>query len=165
MRTGQTFIGSPILAGSIVLAVLALLLLGAHAALAQVAGQSRIQIGYAISPVPLNLDGKNPALVGLGSYLVNGLGACNSCHVGARDDNAGLFLAGGEGPNLTPDDSGLPNGLTKQQFLDIMRNGVSPEGNPISTDMPWEFYRYMTNRDLNAIYQFLLSIPTQPGPR
>jgi hypothetical protein len=141
------------------------LFLGAQGVLAQVDGQSRIQIGYTISPVPLTLDGKNPALVGLGSYLVNGPGACNSCHVGSRNDNAGLFLAGGEGPNLTPDDSGLPNGLTQQQFFDIMRNGLSPEGNPISTDMPWEFYRYMTNRDLNAIYQYLLSIPTQPGPR
>jgi len=162
MRRRQTFIGSLVLVVCIVVAVpIAILLLGAQGVLAQVDGQSRIQIGYAISPVPLNLYGRNPALVGLGSYLVNGPGACNSCHVGAT----GLYLAGGEGPNLTPDDGGLPNGLTKQQFFDIMRNGVSPEGNPISTDMPWEAYRYMTNRDLNAIYQFLLSIPTQPGPR
>src|SRR5262249_31317050 len=31
---------------------------------------SRIQRGFAIAPVRLNLTGKNPALVGLGSYLV-----------------------------------------------------------------------------------------------
>ena len=41
---------------------------------------SRIQQGFAIAPVPLNLDGKNPALVGLGSYIVNAQGDCNGCH-------------------------------------------------------------------------------------
>ena len=29
---------------------------------------SRIEQGFEIAPVPLNLEGKNPALVGLGSY-------------------------------------------------------------------------------------------------
>ena len=42
--------------------------------------QSKIQQGFAIAPVPLNLAGKNRALVGLGSYLVNGDGDCNGCH-------------------------------------------------------------------------------------
>jgi hypothetical protein len=41
---------------------------------------SRIQQGFAIAPVPLNLTGKNHALVGLGSYLVNGAADCNGCH-------------------------------------------------------------------------------------
>ena len=40
---------------------------------------SRIRIGFAIAPVQLNLEGKNPALVGLGSYIVNTEG-CNDCH-------------------------------------------------------------------------------------
>jgi len=31
--------------------------------------ESRIRQGFAIAPVPLNLKGNNPALVGLGSYL------------------------------------------------------------------------------------------------
>jgi hypothetical protein len=42
--------------------------------------ESKIQQGFAIAPVPLNLAGKNHALVGLGSYLVNGDGDCNGCH-------------------------------------------------------------------------------------
>jgi hypothetical protein len=41
---------------------------------------SRIDRGFDIAPVPLNLEGKNRALVGLGSYLVNAVGACNDCH-------------------------------------------------------------------------------------
>jgi hypothetical protein len=42
--------------------------------------ESRIEIGFAIAPVPLNLEGKNRALVGLGSYLVNAAMSCNDCH-------------------------------------------------------------------------------------
>src|SRR5712692_6235348 len=41
---------------------------------------SKIKQGFAIAPVPLNLVGKNPALVGLGSYIVNAQGDCDGCH-------------------------------------------------------------------------------------
>ena len=42
--------------------------------------ESKIQQGFAIAPVPLNLAGKDHALVGLGSYIVNAQGDCNGCH-------------------------------------------------------------------------------------
>src|SRR6266436_9163931 len=42
--------------------------------------ESRIEQGFEIAPVHLNLEGKNRALVGLGSYIVNGQGDCNACH-------------------------------------------------------------------------------------
>ena len=42
--------------------------------------ESRIEQGFDIAPVPLNLEGENRALVGLGSYLVNAVAACNDCH-------------------------------------------------------------------------------------
>ena len=35
--------------------------------------QSKIQRGFDIAPVPLNLTGKNRALVGMGSYLVQAI--------------------------------------------------------------------------------------------
>ena len=41
---------------------------------------SRVEIGFQIAPVPLNLEGKNRALVGLGSYWVNALASCDDCH-------------------------------------------------------------------------------------
>ena len=41
---------------------------------------SRIHQGFAIAPVQLNLRGKDPALVGLGSYIVNAQASCNDCH-------------------------------------------------------------------------------------
>ena len=42
--------------------------------------EQRIRVRFEIAPVPLNLRGKDPALVGLGSYLVNASGGCDDCH-------------------------------------------------------------------------------------
>ena len=39
-----------------------------------------IQIGLTVAPVRLNMAGKDPSLVGLGSYIVNVTGDCNGCH-------------------------------------------------------------------------------------
>jgi len=55
--------------------------------------ESEIRQGFAIAPVPLNLDGKNRALVGLGSYLVNAVADCNGCHNAGPGNNQ--FLPGG----------------------------------------------------------------------
>src|SRR6266516_1302490 len=53
---------------------------------------SKIRIGFAIAPVPLNLRGKNRDLVGLGSYIVNAQANCNGCH---SSDPATKFVPGG----------------------------------------------------------------------
>jgi hypothetical protein len=42
--------------------------------------ESKIQRGFEIAPVTLNLHGKDRELVGLGSYIVNAVGDCNGCH-------------------------------------------------------------------------------------
>jgi hypothetical protein len=47
--------------------------------------EAKVQIGFRIAPVNLNLEGKDPELVGLGSYIVNGENDCNACH------NSGTF--------------------------------------------------------------------------
>jgi hypothetical protein len=111
--------------------------------------ESRVQQGLAIAPVPLDLQGKNRALVGLGSYLVNAQGDCAACHT----DVAPAFVPGGNpylgepeqidparyliggrqfgapgvGPrsrDLTPNiETGLPAGYTFEEFLHVMRTG------------------------------------------
>ncbi len=146
---------------------------------------SRIQIGFRIAPVPLDLKGKNRGMVGLGSYLVNAVASCNDCHtcpnfapghdpyVGqdARV-NAENYLAGGRqfGPftsrNLTPDADGNPAGLTAQEFLDTIRTGHPPDDPPgyLLQVMPWPVLRNQADRDLLSIYEFLRSIPpASPG--
>ena len=143
---------------------------------------SRIVLGYKINPVQLNLRGKNKALVGLGSYLVNAGGACNDCHtqtpykVGGNpflgqpeQINTDHYLAGGQcfGPfrsrNLTPDATGKPAGLTFPDFLKIIRTGVDDDNlhPPLALlqVMPWPVYRHLSDRDLKAIYTYLSAIP------
>jgi hypothetical protein len=116
---------------------------------------ARIIRGYQIAPVTLNLRGKDLALVGLGSYIVNGVGGCNDCHTSppyadggdpflgqAKQVNAARYLAGGTpfGPpgdpntpvsrNLTPRANGLPANLTWPQFLETLRTGRDLKNRP-----------------------------------
>jgi hypothetical protein len=46
-----------------------------------------VRVGYSIAPVPLNLEGKNHDLVGLGSFIVNAQADCNGCHTGGAPPN------------------------------------------------------------------------------
>ena len=151
----------------------------------------RIRIGYLIAPVPLALRGLNRDLVGLGSYLVNAQAGCNDCHTNppyaAGHDpfmgqpaqvNVDHYLAGGQafGPftsrNLTPepDNGNLPAGLTHDQFRQVLRTGIDfdhlhPQYGPLLQVMPWPTYGQMSNRDIDAIYEYLRAIPhAEPGP-
>jgi hypothetical protein len=113
----------------------------------------RVRIGFEIAPVPLDLTGKNRALVGLGSYLVNAVASCNDCHTQSAISeyspggnpffgqpkivNTTAYLSGGRdfgalaantphivSRNLTPDKSGRPEGgRSFDQFLHIMETG------------------------------------------
>ena len=143
----------------------------------------KIQQGFAIAPVPLNLRGKNRALVGLGSYIVNAQSACNDCHTNpafapghdpylgqTEQVNVANYLGGGRpfGPtlvsrNITPDAHGLPSGLTREQFITALRTGIDKDGEILQV-MPWPVYGKMSDRDLSAIYEYLRSIPSLDGP-
>jgi hypothetical protein len=183
---------------------------------AQADSNSEVQIGFAIAPVQLNMKGRNPALVGKGSYIVNAKADCNGCHnspdLGGewalghnpyfgqpKMVNALGYLGGGMtfGPfpgqgiggngqltiysrNLTPDTSGLPEGgHTFAEFLTIIRTGhdfdaahpacptlgvmgciASPPFNATLLQvMPWPVQGYMSDDDLQAVYEYLSAIP------
>jgi hypothetical protein len=150
--------------------------------------ESKIQQGFQLSPVLLDLTRKNRASVGLGSYIVNAVAGCNDCHTcrsyasdpyhgGTGAPNATNYLAGGvvfntpdgtfTSPNLTPTlDTGLPDGgHTFEQFLSMMRTGHDADPPfDILQVMPWPIYGKMTDRDLRAVYDFLGAIPhAEPG--
>ena len=145
--------------------------------------QSKIIRGFEISPVPLNLSGKNRGLVGLGSYIVNSSG-CNDCHTRpsylpggdpfkgqAEAINADQYLTGGRqfGPftsvNLTPDALGRPAGLTLDEFMTLLRTGHDPDAPPgrLLQVMPWPVFGKKTDNDLRAIYEYLSAIPSKPN--
>jgi len=61
---------------------------------------SVVEQGFAVSPIPknkLNLAGKDRALVGLGSYLVNSGADCNGCHTFPRFLRPGGTASGTNG--------------------------------------------------------------------
>jgi hypothetical protein len=145
----------------------------------------RILRGFQISPVHVTLRHRNRDLVGLGSYLVNAIGGCNDCHTNPsyaaghdpfmgqpKQVNSAHFLAGGQqfgpftSPNITPDEDGLPAGLTLAQFKNVIRTGHDPDDpSRLLQVMPWPTYQTMTDNDLRAIYEYLRSIPhAEPGP-
>jgi hypothetical protein len=147
---------------------------------------SRIQRGFQIAPVPLHLHGHNRDLVGLGSYIVNAQAACNDCHTNPsfapggdpyqgqpKHVNTAGYLAGGQhfgpfiSPNITPDKNGLPAGLTWPGFRHVIRTGHDPDpaaGGRLLQVMPWPTYQDMTDRDLQAVYEYLRSIPSIATP-
>ena len=134
---------------------------------------SEVQIGFAIAPVSVDLFKKNRSLVGLGSYYVNSVSECVGCH----NRPTGEYLGGGRpfGPvqsrNLTPDSTGRPAGLTLSELTEVMRSGtdfkgLTPDvgGSPgVLIVMPWEAYRHGTDRFIEAIYEYLRSIPCVEG--
>ena len=208
---------------------------------------SEIRRGFAIAPVPLNLEGKNCALVGLGSFIVNGHADCDGCHSSGGPPNfnyangqnpyllgvnapgkidPSTYLSGGAdfgtavppsafvggfppgsipasypppeygeyvGPdiitrNLTPDKNGVPEGgNTLEQFKTIIRTGKDfdhlhptcttalPQPSPancipppvngeVLQVMPWPVFHNMTDHEIEAIYEYLKTIPCIEGP-
>ncbi len=94
LATPATLLGGALVAGA--------MLIPAQGAQAQIdpGTDARIAAGYATTPVGVNLDGKNPALVGLGSYIINTAGVCNHCH-----GNTTQYIPSGNPYDLPP-----PNG-------------------------------------------------------
>src|SRR3954454_23103677 len=41
---------------------------------------AKVELGFRLSPVHLNVDSLGRRFVGYGSYLVNAIGGCNDCH-------------------------------------------------------------------------------------
>jgi hypothetical protein len=93
-----------------------------------------------------------------GEFLVT-VATCQDCH--------GENLAGGQ---VGPNDPFAPNltrggelvGWTETDFFTLMRTGVHPTGRTISTVMPWQAFRNMTDTELKAIWAYLQGLPALP---
>jgi hypothetical protein len=63
----------------------------------------------------------------------------------------------------TPDENGLPAGLTFAQFRETLRTGVDQDDpSRLLQVMPWPVYGNLSDRDLLAIYTYLRTIPSLP---
>jgi hypothetical protein len=157
---------------------------------------ARIFRGFEIAPVPLNLEGKIGSSWGSeATSSTRKAGAMTATplrrtpraaiHFSESRRSAARYLAGGTpfgdptdpntpvSRNLTPRAStGLPAGLTWEQFRVVMRTGADLKHRPPfvpSADqdllqvMPWPVYQDMIDRDLRAIYEYLRTIPSLPS--
>jgi hypothetical protein len=153
---------------SIVAIALAGMLISSPRAQAQETEATLSQVGLSIAPVPLNLTGLDPTMVGLGSYFVNAVGDCNGCHTGGGVPNfnyaAGrnpyfgqptqvdqtVYLSGGDdfGP------VGTPTGPNMYQGPDIVSRNLTPDqtGLPAGRTLA-EFLQVMTiGRDYDNLH-------------
>lgn len=141
--------------------------------------RARIDKGLQLAaPFDISLEGRDRDLVGLGSYIVNTQGGCNDCHTNPpfapggdpfngepKQVNVAAYLRGGMpfgpdlvAPGIRPDAQGLPSGLSREAFIQLMRTGQDENGRILQV-MPWPVYQDMTDRDLSAIYEYLSALP------
>jgi hypothetical protein len=128
---------------------------------------SQVQQGAAIAPVKLNLAGKVPAKVYMGSYLVNAIGDCSGCHSFPQYLEEGITA--GSNPNAGDPYEGMPsdqsvNGQLKanfnsahylaggQCFGPFMARNLTPEPNGRPEDLTEaEFIQVMrTGEDIHC---------------
>jgi mono/diheme cytochrome c family protein len=104
-----------------------------------------------------------------GAYLAR-VANCITCHSpmdGRGQPVAGMELAGGfkmknaQGrelvtPNLTPDPSGISY-YDEEMFVKALRTG-QVGARRLDPEMPWSYFRNMTDEDLRAIFAYLRSV-------
>lgn len=94
-----------------------------------------------------------------GRYLAR-IGGCMGCH---GEHLSGGHIAGGPddppASNLTPTTLGS---WTDVDFMRTLTTGRDPSGHRLHDFMPWRTIRGMTDDELEAIYQFLKTLPPRP---
>jgi hypothetical protein len=122
----------------------------------------RIRRGFEIAPVPLYLDHKDLALVGLGSYLVNAMGGCNDCHtasVTSEYASGGDPYFKGNPPKVINQAAYLSGGRNFGALIpgtpEIVSRNLTPDktGRPVGGRTFYEFREIMrTGVDLDHLH-------------
>lgn len=94
-----------------------------------------------------------------GGYLVS-LG-CQDCH-GA---NLAGVPPGGDGPPPGPNLTTLPQRMSAEQFVALLRSGQYPDGRALSENMPWQDLASFSDDNLLAIYAHLANQEPLPDNR
>ncbi len=106
-----------------------------------------------------------------GRYLMESVVACGNCHTPQtpQGPKPGMELAGQPvmdepgfkafAPNITPDKETGIGTWSDEQIIVAIREGKRPDGSIIGPPMPFEVYRYMSDRDAAAITAYLRTVP------
>jgi mono/diheme cytochrome c family protein len=115
-----------------------------------------------VSRVPV----QDPDAVRRGEYLFQASGGC-ACH--GEPGNPQFSLAGGRpiktpfgiiyGTNITPDKETGIGSWSDRNFLEAMREGMSPEGEPYYPVFPYTSFAEMTDGDVLDLKAYLFSLP------
>lgn len=101
-----------------------------------------------------------------GTYLVEGIMACGTCHARPGEESAAITgdLAGGirfrmrgrvaYASNITPDKETGIGSWSDKAIIRAIRRGLRPDGSPM-IGMPFELYRGISDRDAWAIVAYL----------
>lgn len=135
-------------------------------------------LNFIVNSIPQPLEGpvSNPATdaVSRGKYLVVN-GGCQDCHspqergeaVKGHEYSGGVVIQAAKykeigtvvTSNITPDpETGLGK-VTKEQFVQMIREGKGKDGRPLNPIMPWYYMRAQTDEDLGAIWAYLQTLP------
>ena len=100
--------------------------------------ESLVRKGFKIAPVPLDLEGKNRDLVGLGSFIVNAQGDCNGCHTAGGPPNFNYANGGNpyflnQGPTKTDPTTYLAGGT---DFFSAVPPSAAVGGFPPGSEPP-----------------------------
>jgi mono/diheme cytochrome c family protein len=107
-----------------------------------------------------------------GKYLVDTIAGCGNCH--SPRDKEGNFIKGKEfsgafvitdpgfkayAKNITPDRETGIGSWTPQQIATAIREGKTPDGKLLGPPMSFEFYRDISDEDVDAIVAYMRTVP------
>jgi len=122
-------------------------------------------------------DPSRPESWNRGAYLVNAPGHCAECHtprnaLGGRQDDR--FLAGTANgpdgkavPNITPHPDDGIGGWSPTDIVFALQTGILPDGDVLGglmSEVVKDSTSHLERPDLEAIAEYLLSLPPLPGP-
>lgn len=84
-----------------------------------------------------------------GKYVAT-FGECRGCHGPDASGMAATSMI-----PAVPNPRLLVSTLNQEQFTEMMRSGVKPDGKPFPEEMPWQIAAQMTDSDLFALYAYL----------
>lgn len=90
------------------------------------------------------------ATAAYGQYVAT-FADCRGCH---GPDVTGVAPSSFD-PAGTPNPRPLVSELTQEQFFEMMRTGIKPDGQPFPETMPWNIASRLTDNDLAALYAYL----------
>lgn len=127
-----------------------------------------------VSDEPIPAD---PERLQRGSYLVNQVLACGTCHTGRQSGNIlteperpDAYLGGGNVyadrglgtlwiPNITPDPETGIGRWKDDEILRALRDGVARDGHFLIPFMPYGAYQHLSDDDARAVVAYLRSVP------